>query len=62
VLTSVAEEGFGSREVSMVEPRVPCPLCGAHVLVEARFADRVSLVCPVCGLRWDELKRQLQAE
>jgi predicted RNA-binding Zn-ribbon protein involved in translation (DUF1610 family) len=42
----------------MVEPRLPCPRCGAHVLIEARAADHLSLVCPVCGLKWDEPKRR----
>jgi DNA-directed RNA polymerase subunit RPC12/RpoP len=46
--------GFASGDVSIVEPRVPCPRCGAHVLIEARALDHVSLVCPVCGLKWDE--------
>lgn len=57
MLASAADGGFGSRDVSMAEPRVPCPRCGAHVIVEARAADRVFMLCPVCGLRWDEVKR-----
>jgi len=36
---------------SLAEPRVACPRCGAHVIVEARLVDRVLLVCPVCGLQ-----------
>jgi hypothetical protein len=35
---------------SIAEPRVACPRCGAHVMVESRLVDRVRLVCPVCGL------------
>ena len=58
VLTAGADEAFGTRGVSMVEPRVPCPRCGAHVLIEARAVDHVSLVCPVCGLKWDAPKRK----
>jgi DNA-directed RNA polymerase subunit RPC12/RpoP len=58
VLTAGADEAFSTRGVSMVEPRLPCPRCGAHVLIEARAADHLSLVCPVCGLKWDEPKRR----
>jgi DNA-directed RNA polymerase subunit RPC12/RpoP len=36
---------------SLAEPRVACPRCGAHVIVEARLADLLKLICPVCGLR-----------
>jgi len=57
VLTGAADEGFGSRDVSIVEPRIPCPRCGAHVLVEGRAVDHLLLLCPVCGLTWDEPRR-----
>jgi transcription elongation factor Elf1 len=57
MLASAADGGRGTRDVSMVEPRVACPRCGAHVMVEARAVERVYMICPVCGLRWDEPKK-----
>ncbi len=43
-----------SRLVTPVEPRVPCPCCGAHVIASLRVNDRIFLACPVCELRWAE--------
>jgi endogenous inhibitor of DNA gyrase (YacG/DUF329 family) len=58
MVAGAANGGRGSRDVSFVEPRVPCPRCGAHVAVETRANDRVSMLCPVCGLRWDEPRKK----
>jgi hypothetical protein len=43
-----------SRQVSLAEPRIPCPRCGAHVIVSLRVVDRLFMSCPVCELRWAE--------
>jgi hypothetical protein len=43
-----------SHLVTPPEPRIPCPCCGAHVLVARRVSDRAFMVCPVCDLRWIE--------
>jgi endogenous inhibitor of DNA gyrase (YacG/DUF329 family) len=61
MVASNANGARGSHDVSFVEPRVPCPRCGAHVAVETRATDRVSMLCPVCGLRWDESRKKNSA-
>jgi hypothetical protein len=42
-----------SRSLSLAEPRIACPRCGAHVLA-LRLAERIFMDCPVCELRWSE--------
>jgi hypothetical protein len=42
-----------SRSLSLAEPRIACPRCGAHVLA-LRLAERIFMECPVCELRWSE--------
>jgi hypothetical protein len=42
-----------SPSLSLAEPRIACPRCGAHVLA-LRVAERIFMECPVCELRWSE--------